>query len=243
MAGVTLPQRAAGQILDGMDGGGMDTGDIVTAVIGALAVLVTITTFLISRRGYHVREQRAEEQAELARQADRRAIAAEERAKAAEERAKAAEERAKAADKRAREAAQPRLSAEWLDGPTPAPYGNGFDFCYRVRNRGTRPAEDPRGEIIDAQTGELVEPNGASFMGTDGVLDPDEAAEATITIPSLERPMKLRLLWYVYEDDEPKDHTHISKAPVPQSEEEAAALRRRYRGADGPDAEREPSPS
>jgi hypothetical protein len=129
----------------------------------------------------------------------------------------------RAQERREADAARPKLSAELLEGPTAAraPYTSGFQYRYRVVNHGTQSARDPRAEIIDAATGDPVEPNGASLMGTDGLLHAGKSAEAVITVPSLERPMKVKLMWYAYED--PDLRTHISRAPVPQSEEEAAA--------------------
>ncbi len=60
-------------------------------------------------------------------------------------------------------------------------------------------------------------------MGSDGLLHPGKSAEMLITVPSLDRAMKLRLSWHAYEDKDDAARSHVSHVRVPRTAEEAAA--------------------
>jgi hypothetical protein len=109
------------------------------------------------------------------------------------------------------------LQAEYVSGPTKKE--GEHEYRFMVTNTGQATAGDPQCWLLgegDSVASEYVKVGG-------GLLMPGREAEISLTVATLDHPLKLHLFWY----DDTGNHDRDSGVNVPRSDEEAAATWRR----------------
>jgi hypothetical protein len=107
-----------------------------------------------------------------------------------------------------------RLSAEYVNGPTGLDAGR-YEYRFRLTNTRAEVTSDPMAWLVDdtgARVSDIVLVGG-------GLIHPGDPIEFSVTVPTLDRPLRLHLGWF---DGGTANQERESRVKVPRSEAEAA---------------------